>query len=580
MKINTVIVNPMMGRLCSVLLLGMFAAVAAAALPADLVLLNANIETMDPSRPRAEALAVSGDRITALGSNTEISALAGPDTRVLDAGGKLVVPGFIEGHGHFMALGESQSTLDLRGARDWDAIVVQVREATAGAAQGEWIVGRGWHQEKWSSVPRDNVDGVPLNTSLNAAAPNNPVLLEHASGHGFMANAAALALAGIDDMRADPPGGTIARDAAGVATGWLVDRAADLVLEAQSRAASTRDPAAQRAIYREWALGAGREALEKGITSFHDAGAPFATIDLFRELADAGELPVRMYAMVGYESNASLAANLARYRMVGYANNFLTVRSIKRMADGALGSHSAWLLEPYDDEPQNYGLVVDSLAMIEETARLALANGYQLSTHAIGDRANREVLDLYAQLWGEQANPHELRWRIEHAQHLHPDDVPRFAQLGVIASMHGVSATSDGSWMARRLGEERAGESSFLWRSLWDTGAVVTNGTDVPVEDIDPLASFYGSVTRRMTNGETFYPEQSLTRAEGLASYTRNNAWAAFEEDLKGSLAPGMLADFVVLSHDILRVPDAELLQTRVLYTVLGGRIVYSRHAN
>lgn len=568
----------MMCRLCSVLLLGMPVATVAAPPVADLVLLNAAIETLDPAQPRAEALAVRGDRIVALGNNAEISALAGPDTRVLDAGGKLVVPGFIEGHGHFMALGESQRTLDLRGAHDWDAIVAQVREAAAHTAQGEWILGRGWHQEKWSSVPPDAVDGVPLNTLLNAAAPNNPVLLEHASGHGYMANATALALAGIDAARADPPGGKIARDAAGTATGWLVDRAADLVLEAQSHNAS--DPAAQRALHREWALGAGREALEKGVTSFHDAGVTFATIDLYRELADAGELPVRLYAMVGYESNANLAANLARYRMIGYANNFLTVRAIKRLADGALGSHSAWLFEPYDDEPQNNGLVVDSLSMIEETARLALANGYQLNTHAIGDRANREILDLYAREWRGQANPRDLRWRIEHAQHLHPDDVPRFAQLGVIASMHGVSATSDGSWMAKRLGEKRAGERTFLWRSLWDTGAIVTNGTDVPVEDIDPLASFYGSVTRRMADGGVFHPEQCLTRAEALASYTRNNAWAAFEEDLKGSLAPGMLADFVVLSHDILRVPDAELLQAHVLHTVLGGRIVFSRGAN
>jgi predicted amidohydrolase YtcJ len=349
MKIKIAVVRRMTGRLCSVLLLGMSAAVAAAPPPADLVLLNASIETMEPSQPRAEAMAVSGDRITALGSNSEIKSLAGPGTRVLDAGGKLVVPGFIEGHGHFMALGESLGTLDLRGARDWDAIVAQVREAVAGAAQGEWILGRGWHQEKWSSVPRDSIDGVPLNTSLNAVAPYNPVLLEHASGSGFMANAAALALAGIDDMSADPPGGTIGRDAAGVATGWLVDRAADPVLEAHSRAVSTRDPAVQRAIYREWALGAGREALEKGVTSFQDAGTTFATIDLFRELADAGELPVRMYVMVGYESNQDLATGLARYRMVGYANNFLTVRSIKRLADGALGSHSAWLLAPYDD---------------------------------------------------------------------------------------------------------------------------------------------------------------------------------------------------------------------------------------
>ncbi|MCK5438356.1 MAG: amidohydrolase, partial [Gemmatimonadetes bacterium] len=414
--------------------------------PADFVILGGTIHTFEPIGETVEALAARGQGIVALGTEGEIRPLIGPNTEVLDLKGAVAYPGFIDAHAHFLGVGKAQMQLKLQGAATWKEIVDQVEKAASETPEGQWILGRGWHQEKWSSVPPDAVNGVPLNTSLNAVAPHNPVLLEHASGHGYIANAAALSLAGIDDMSADPPGGAIARDAAGVATGWLVDRAADLVLEAQSRAASTRDPAAQRAIYREWALGAGREALEKGITSFQDAGVPFATIDLYRELADAGELPVRMYAMVGYESNANLAANLARYRVVGYANNFLTVRSIKRLADGALGSHSAWLLEPYDDEPQTMGLVVDSLAMIGETARLALANGYQLNTHAIGDRANREVLDLYAQLWRGQANPRGLRWRIEHAQHLHADDVSRFAQLGVIASMHGVSATSDGSW--------------------------------------------------------------------------------------------------------------------------------------
>jgi predicted amidohydrolase YtcJ len=389
-------------------------------------------------------------------------------------------------------------------------------------------------------------------------------------------NAAALALAGIDAGAADPTGGQIVRDARGAPTGWLVDTAADPVYAAQQRALAALPVAEQRRLKVEQVRRAGQEALAKGVTTFHDAGASFATIDLYRELAEAGELPIRLYAMVGGESNERLARELPRYRLVGYAHNFLTVRAIKRMVDGALGSRSAWLLEPYADAPDSTGLVVDSLETIARTAEVAAANGYQLNTHAIGDRANREILDLYERaLRGRDGRA--LRWRIEHAQHLHPTDVPRFAKLGVIASMQGVHASSDGPWVPKRLGEPRAGERTYVWRSLIDSGALVSNGTDVPVEDIDPLASFRASVTREMVNGQRFHPEQCMTRQEALASYTRNNAYAAFEEDLKGSLAPGKLADFVVLDRDILRVPDAELASARVLHTVLAGRVAYSR---
>jgi predicted amidohydrolase YtcJ len=322
---------------------------------------------------------------------------------------------------------------------------------------------------------------------------------------------------------------------------------------------------------------AGREALAKGITTFHDAGAPFATIDLYRSLAERGELPLRLYVMVGGESNEDLARRLAQYRTVGYGGDFLTVRAIKRMADGALGSRSAWLLEPYADDPTNTGLAVDSVATIARTAEIAIANGFQLNTHAIGDRANREVLDVYERAQRAHPASRNLRWRIEHAQHLHPDDVPRFAQLGVIASMQGVHASSDGPWVPKRLGEPRAGERTYVWRSLRNAGALITNGTDVPVEDIDPLASFRATVTREMADGRRFHPEQSLTRQEALESYTVNNAYAAFEENIKGSLAPGKLADFVVLDRDILAVPDGELAGARVQHTVLGGRVVFSR---
>ncbi len=551
------------------------AAAPAARAPADLVLVGGRVATMEAARPSATAIAVQGDRIVAVGSDAEIEAFVGPVTTRIDAGGKRVLPGFIEGHGHFMALGESLAVLDLRGARDWDAIVAQVRAAAVRAKSGEWIVGRGWHQEKWTRVPVDAIEGVPRNLTLSEASPCNPVYLEHASGHGVVANALALAAAGIVDGTPDPAGGHIVRDAGGHATGWLIDTAAEPVVAARDAAFRALSAEAQQHELVERVRRAGREALSKGVTTFHDAGAPFATIELYRALAAAGELPLRLYVMVGGESNGSLERQLARYRSVGYGGGFLTVRAIKRMADGALGSRSAWLLEPYADDPSSTGIQVDALATIARTAELAAATGYQLNTHAIGDRANREILDLYEQVQRRHPEVRELRWRIEHAQHLHRDDVPRFARLGVIASMQGVHATSDGPWVPRRLGEPRAGERTYVWRSLWDAGAVVTNGSDVPVEDVDPLASFRAMVTRQMADGRRFHPEQRLTRQEALAAYTVNNAYAAFEEDTKGSLSPGRLADFVVLDRDILEVPDDELAAARVTCTVLGGRMVH-----
>ena len=555
----------------------LLATAALAEAPADLLLVHARISTMDPARPEAEALAVRGDRIVAVGTSDALLALRGPSTQLIDAAGRRVVPGFIEGHGHFMALGEQLSVLDLRGTRSWEEIVAKVRAAARDAKPGEWIEGAGWHQEKWPGVPADAVNGVPRNGALDEAAPHNPVILGHGSGHGVMANAAALAAAGIADATPDPAGGQIVRDGSGKATGWLVDTAADLANAALQRARSAKTPAEQRAVQLERIRLAGQEALSKGVTSFNDAGVPFAIIDLYRELADAGQLPLRLYVMVGSESNEALAQGLSRYRMVGRGNNFLTVRAIKRMVDGALGSHSAWLLEPYTDDPSTTGLVVDSLAVIAGTAELAIAKGFQLNTHAIGDRANREVLDVYQRALGGVADGKALRWRIEHAQHVHPDEFPRFAALGVIASMQGVHATADGPWVAKRLGEQRARERTYVWRSLLNAGAMIVNGTDTPVEDVDPLASFRASVTREMADGKRFYPEQVMSREEALRSYTRDNAWASFEESLKGTLSVGLLADFVVLDRDILTVPDAALKEARVLQTVLGGKLVWTR---
>ncbi|MBI4545611.1 MAG: amidohydrolase [Gemmatimonadetes bacterium] len=548
-------------------------------LPADLVLHNGVVVTVDSARPRAEALAVVGDRIIAVGGNAEIRRTIGPSTRVIDLQGRLAMPGFIEGHGHFLSLGRRKAMLDLTRAHNWDDIVAMVGAAAARARPGEWITGRGWHQEKWNPPPPVTIDGVPLHHELSRVSPDNPVILTHASGHAGFANARALELAGITRETPDPPGGRIVRDAEGNPTGLLRESAQRLVGEAQARAQAGRAPEQVEAETRRFAELAAEEALSKGITSFHDAGVSFPTIDFYKRLVDEGRLPVRMYAMIRTQGYDELAANLSAQRLIGYGNHFLTVRSIKRQIDGALGTHGAWLLEPYLDLPGETGHTLEPLEELRRVAELALEHGFQVNTHAIGDRGSREVLDVYEQVFRAHPEKRDVRWRIEHAQHLHPADIPRFGQLGVIASMQGVHATSDGPWVLKRLGPERAESGAYVWRSLLRSGAVVSNGTDAPVEDVDPIGCFYATVTRRMSTGEVFYPGQRMTREEALRSYTLANAYAAFEEDIKGSLTPGKLADIVVLSRNILSVPEAAILDARVDYTIVGGQVSYQRQA-
>lgn len=544
--------------------------------PADLVLRGGKVVAVDAAWTVTSAIAVRGYEIVALGDDTAMAGWIGPDTEVIDLDGRLAIPGFIEGHGHFSSLGQSRMILDLTRAASWNDIVGQVEEAARQSQPGTWILGRGWHQEKWNEVPQPAVDGVPLHDGLSEVSPDNPVLLEHASGHAAFANARAMELAGIDAGTPDPPGGTIVRDDRGRPTGLLRETAQRLPGAVLAAAEEARSEADRDAEFRRMVELAGQESLAKGVTSFHDAGTPFAEVDRYRELAAEGALPVRLYVMVRYASNADMDRLLPQYRTIPEGNDFLSIRSIKRQIDGALGSHGAWLLEPYIDH-DGTGLVLEPVADIEGTALVALKHGFQLNTHAIGDRANREVLDIYERALAGRSDGAALRWRIEHAQHVHPADVPRFATIGVIASMQGVHCTSDAPWVATRLGVERAEIETYLWRTLLDDGVVVTNGTDTPVEDVDPIPSFYASVSRRMANGEAFVPEQRMTREEALRSYTIANAYAAFEEHLKGSLEPGKLADIVVLSRDILTVPEDEILGTRVDLTIVGGEIRYRR---
>jgi predicted amidohydrolase YtcJ len=537
-----------------------------AATPADLVLLGGNVVTVDADVPDGQALAARGGRIVAVGTDDEIRPFIGDGTEVVELDGRTAIPGFIEGHGHYSGVGRSTLQLNLMAVANWDEVVAMVAEAVAEAEPGELITGRGWHQEKWDRRPDPHVDGLPYHHSLSAVSPDNPVILTHASGHATYANAKAMELAGITPETPDPAGGEIVRDPQGNPVGAFRETASGLLGPARRDAAPV-DP-------RRVLLLAQEEVFSKGITSLQDEGSGFGTVDLVKELIDEGSLKVRLWIMIR-AGNQSLAENLTAYKTIGYGGDRLTVRAIKVSLDGALGSHGAWLLEPYTDLPTSSGLNTTPIEAVEETARLAAEHGYQLCVHAIGDRANRETLNIFESAFAGAGDLAAARWRVEHAQHLHPDDIGRFGRLGVIASMQGIHATSDGPWVEPRLGARRAEEGAYVWQKLMQSGSVVTNGTDAPVEDVDPLASYYATVSRRMNNGEVFYPDQRMNRMEALQSYTINAAYAAFEEELKGTLTPGKLADITVLSQDILDVPEEDIPSTRVEMTIVGGEIVY-----
>ena len=540
---------------------------------ADLILINGRIVTVDAHVPAASWIAVRAGRIAALGTDPEgFRRLVGGGTKTIDLGGALAIPGLIESHGHFTGLGQSKINLDLTKARSWEEIVALVGEAARSAKPGEWILGRGWHQDKWDRAPEPNVDGLPFHDALSRVTPDNPVLLTHASGHSSLANAKAMALSQITDGTPNPDGGEIIRDPKGRAIGAFLENAQGLVRYRAARSS----PEDEAALTRRLVELASSECLAHGVTSFHDAGAGLRTVDVYKKMAEEGALPVRLYVMLS-AGTQSLAERGAAYRMIGAADDHLTVRTIKRLIDGALGAHGAWLLEPYADLPASTGLNTESIEEMRATAKFAIENGWQVATHAIGDRGNRETLDIYEEAFRAHPDEKDVRWRIEHAQHLDPADIPRFARLGVIPAMQAVHCTSDAPWVFKRLGEKRAGDGAYVWRKLMDAGSIIANGTDVPVEAIDPMANFYAAVTRKLKDGTAFFPDQRMSREEALRSYTWNGAYAGFEEGLKGSLTPGKLADITVLSRDIMTCPEDEIPGTEVLYTIVGGKVLYHR---
>jgi predicted amidohydrolase YtcJ len=539
---------------------------ASAAEPADLVLQNATVHTVDAKRPRAEAVAVRGNRIVAVGTSAEVQAYVGPRTRVMDLRGRTVVPGFDDAHAHFLGIGFARLDVDLVGTASFDEVLARVEKAVKARVPGEWVRGRGWHEEKWTAPAAGAVRGFPTHAALSAISPDNPVVLERADGHAVLVNAKALALFGITRATRAPEGGEIIHDAAGEPTGVFVDNAERLVTP-QERS----EPELRRAL--ELAM---NECLAKGVTSLTDAGAPVELIGLYKEAAAAGKLRTRLYVM---------ASGLRTMRALGkpetgLGGGLLDVRAVKLYADGALGSRGAALLEPYADDAGNLGLVRTPPEEMLEAARVALARGFQVGIHAIGDRANRIVLDVFEKAFAERPEAKDPRFRIEHAQILDAADIPRFGRLSVLASMQGVHCPSDRPWAPKRLGEARVAEGAYVWRKLLDSGARIVNGTDAPVEDVSPIQNFHASVTRAGADGQPpggFDPDQKLTRAEALRTMTLDTAYGSFAEREKGSIEVGKLADLVVLSQDLLSVPDAALLQTEVLVTILDGQVLYEK---
>lgn len=546
--------------------------------PADVIIRGGTIYTAEDANPVVEAVAVVGDKIVYAGDLKNIATYEGENTRVIDLQGKTMTPGFIEGHGHIMGLGYNELNLDLMSVTSYEEMVEKVKEAVSKAQPGQWIVGRGWHQDKWTTKPGKMIKGFQTHQLLSEISPDNPVFLKHASGHAGFANAKAMQLAGVNQLSVEKlakdmgEGGEIIRDELGNPTGIFNERAQGLI--SQYIPDNTEESDAQAL---DLAMAA---CLRNGITSFHDAGASRENIQLFKKFKEEKKLNTRLYVMLtGFDSE--LLYEWFRKGPEIDSTGLLTIRSIKLNCDGALGSRGAWLLEPYTDRSDFSGMPTLSMDTVLKISREGLKHGFQVCAHAIGDRANKEILDRYEVAFNEQIEKSkDHRFRIEHAQHLHPSDIPRFGKMGVIPAMQAIHLSSDRPWAIERLGEKRIKEGAYMWQSLLKSGAKVVNGTDVPVEPINPIASFFSSVTRQTLQGQPaggYEPEEKMTREQALKSYTIDAAYGAFEENIKGSIATGKLADFTVFSKDIMTIADDQILSTEVSMTILGGKVLYEK---
>ncbi|NVK84718.1 MAG: amidohydrolase [Cytophagia bacterium] len=543
---------------------------------ADSIYFNGSIYTVDTSNPQVEAVAVKGGMIMAVGSKSEIMKLQGDETEMVDLKGQTMTPGFIESHAHMMGVGYNKLELDLMYVKTYDELVEKVAEAVAKAQPGDWITGRGWHQDKWIEKPDVMVKGFQTHDKLSAVSPDNPVWLRHASGHAAFGNAKAMELAGVNNLSIESlqgkvEGGEIIKDDLGNPTGVFTERAAGIISrlvpqETEERAEQALDLAIQ-------------ECLRLGITSFHDAGSGQDYVDRLLRFKEQGRLKIRTYTMLTGTSQALLEDWAKKGPMID-PDHQVTVRAFKLHTDGALGSRGAWLLEEYSDRPGHFGHETVPMERVGEVALMALESGFQLCSHAIGDRANQEVLDQYEMAFDKNPDIDRKaqRFRIEHAQHLSLDDIARFGEMNIIAAMQAIHMSSDRPWAIDRLGERRIVEGAYVWQKLMEAGAVVCNGTDAPVEPLDPLPSFYASIARKTLEGLPeggYEADQAMTRAQALKSYTLDGAYAEFEEDFKGSIEVGKAADFTVFDKNIMTIPEMEILKTKATMTVVGGEIVF-----
>ena len=539
---------------------------------ADMIIHNGMIYTMNDLNPTAEAVAVSSGKIIALGKYTDLDPLITPRTKIINLRGATMTPGIIEGHGHFYGLGLAKMQLDLSKTESYQDLVDMVSDAVENSKPGEWILGRGWHQSKWSDDKSDFVKGFQTHERLSEISSNNPVWLKHASGHAGFANQKAMDIAGVNKETEFGFGGEIIKDLSRKPTGVFNERAQGLISEKVEN--NLGEESDLRAI--ELAV---KASLENGVTSFHDAGIGRRTIEVLREAINKDILKVRIYAMLTSRDTTLLNEWYKKGPEIGTGGDLLTIRSIKINADGALGSRGAWLIDEYSDRPGHYGMPTQSMDYVYSVAKQGIKTGFQVNSHAIGDKANREILNEYEKVFNEHPElAIDHRWRIEHAQHIAPDDIPRFGRLKVIPSIQGIHMSSDRPWAINRLGQKRIEESAYVWRDLINHGAVLINGSDVPVEPIDPIASFYASTTRKTLKGLPdfgYEPKQKMTRIEALKSYTINAAYGAFEDQIKGSIEIGKYADFTVFSQNLITIPEEKILDTKVLYTIVNGVVEY-----
>ncbi|HSE33051.1 MAG TPA: amidohydrolase [Pyrinomonadaceae bacterium] len=527
----------------------------------DTIIVNATVRTMDPARPSAEAIAILGNRIVAVGNSTEIKKLAGSNTRIIDAQKRLVLPGFNDAHVHFLSGGFQLSSVDLRDANTPQEFAERIRQFAAKLPAGRWITGGDWDHERWPDTK------LPTKELIDRYTPNTPVFVSRLDGHMALANSVALKLAGVTNQTKDPDGGVIVRDAKGEPTGILKDAAQSFVWKVVPAASFEEKLIAARA--------ASNYAAQLGVTSVQDVSAG-SDVGVYQALLDRGELKTRIYAMTALPNWERLARAGIRAH---FGSEMLRVGGLKAFSDGSLGSTTALFYDPYKDAPETSGIPSDEMfpegAMLERV-RGADRAGLQILIHAIGDRANDLILSIFEQVEKENGT-RDRRFRIEHAQHIRPQDIPRFARDKVIASMQPYHAIDDGRWAEKRIGKERA-KTTYAFRSLLDSGATLAFGTDWTVAPLNPILSIYGAVTRRTIDGKNpngWVPEQKISVEEAVRAYTVGSAYAEFQDTVKGTITPGKLADLVILSRDIFAIDPKEIESVKVLATIVDGRLVY-----